>query len=356
MFIRTICFQRLEVTVSRNKASWFVETNNDVIADYGYNVKEIFLSKDLEETWMTSYMICLNSGLELLRIESADELLTVMDALKLNWLKFEDKIWVDGIKTKQNIWKYLTNEKNLDAAVYNLTKQNSDNDSEKCMSIFKNGLAPEFAVSDCYFGDVKKFACQKITQQYARSIDNDHGPLKVDVTSRVLEDIGSYETFEAKHVKRNTYFVNRDSASTTLTMTKALNFCKSFGMNLVNLNDQNKFDWLTRLIVKNEAKVNQMFLIGGTRSSVIESQSWVNFVSPGDSASHKNCLSITADQTSDKRRIFYVDCNEKMNFICERVEKRLKEENLYAKASESDQSMAKRTSGMKQIGSLKICK
>lgn len=170
-----------------------------------------------------------------------------------------------------------------------------------------------------------------------------------------MEEIGSHEVFESKHFKRSTYFVNREYAlSTALTMTKALNFCKTFGMNLVDLADKNKFDSLTRLIVKNEGKVNQRFLIGGTRSSQIDSLNWVNFVSSDDNAAHKNCLSVVADPAiGEKRQIFYVDCNAKMNFICEKTEKRSKEENLYTRISE--EPMVKRTSGMKHLGSLKLC-
>lgn len=292
--------------------------------------------------------------MELLRIDTVDELLTVISSLKLNWLRFEDKIHIDGIKTKRDNWKYLSNEKDLDRGVYNLSTSNEN--SEKCMSIFKNGLTPELTTSDCYFGDVNTFACQKISQQYSRSAANDHGPLKVDVISRVLEEIGSYETFDSKYFKRSTYFGNRDQTFTTLTMTKAFNFCKSFGMNLVDLGDKNKFDSLIRLIVKNERKVGEMFLIGGTRSSLIESQSWVNFVNSDNITSRHNCLSVVADQDSDKRQFFYVDCNRKTNFICEIKEQRSKEENLYSRNKEGDQTVIKRTSGMKQLAALKICK
>lgn len=196
-------------------------------------MKEIFLSKDLEETWMNSYMICLNQGMEFLRIESVDELLTVVSSLKLNWLKFDDKIHVDGIKTRREGWKYLSNEqKSLDIGIYNLTTIGGSNLDDKCISITKNGLQPEFTTSDCFFGAIKKFACQKISQQYSRSTENNVGPLKVDVTSRVLEEIGSYETFESKHFKRSTYFVNRDSTLTTLTMTKALKYVSKLKLHL----------------------------------------------------------------------------------------------------------------------------
>lgn len=127
-------------------------------------------------------------------------------------------------------------------------------------------------------------------------------------------------------------------------------------MNLVDLSDKAKYDSLLRLVVKNEEKVDQKFLIGGTRSSFSDSQSWVNFVSSDDNTGHKNCLSVLSDPTSEKRRLFYVDCNTRMNFICERTEKRSKEENLYSKLPSSDQIMIMRTSGMNQLGALKICK
>ena len=174
------------------------------------------------------------------------------------------------------------------------------------MAIGTSHMGLRFSLTNCY-GAMHNFVCQKIYTFYPAS-DNEYPPLKVDVPSRILEYIGDYGV--------NKFFLSRNYK---LTTTKALIFCNSLEMNLVIIDSKEKFNKLIRALGKEAKRFDKTFSIDGSRSSLLETQPWINiYASNGNQ--RLECLAVTSGVQSSTLYggVFSTSCNSESNdFICE---------------------------------------
>lgn len=254
--------------------------------------------------------------MEMLRIESNEELAAFVRATKYHWLEFGDDLYVDGFKKSDKKWTFFLTGRLLDRYIYTAKKSFDTKAPDECMIFLKNH-PDQFGSSNC-FETRKKFVCQIVSQK--RLGEAESGPLRVDVRSRILEEIGSYSVNTSDtETTTSTYYLNRDYV---LSPSSALKFCRNFNMELVEIDSEEKLVSLMRLILRNKNRFREKFLIGGVRSSIIERLSWVNLVNLQDE-DLGNCLAVIADGDKGNDSIYYFDCNSPprpLGFICEKRE------------------------------------
>lgn len=301
------------------------------------------MSQSVSDSWTGSYMFCLNNGMELLRLDSEDERESLYRAVKLYWLKVNDEVFIDGKTGKDGKWQLIGDGAKLKKEIYGTPECLNEQDS--CLIVEKNNFNMTIRSAKCR--GMKQFACQKITKQ-DYEIANDLGPLKVDVASRMLKEIGSFEfgfdvnrfTLEATGHKRSTYFVNRNNKARRFEEPSeylSLNFCSVFGMKLVEIDESGELEALTRLLMRNEENIDEKF-------------SFENFSFDFDSHFKliKNCLVLYMDSATGKSQIRYTDCMKFYSiFICEKVES----DSWTGKTSEDVWAKnAQNVAGMKLLG------
>lgn len=297
---------------------------------------------------MSSYMFCLNHGMELLRLDSEAERESFQRAVKFNWLNIDDEIFIDGKIGSDRKWQLVGDGNKLKKEVYGTPVFNLDGEDDYallCLVLKKNGLNTEIRPANCL--EMKQFACQKISGVI-------HGPklgplMKVDVQSRFFQEIGSIEyANRLRYQIKSTYFVNRNYHMKPMS---ALNFCSYFGMRLVEIDETWELEFLTRQIIKQAADINNEYFIRSTRSGLIENFSF----GVGTSFNLKNeCMVLVMDRSIGKARIKYANCrtfNRYSNFICEQTQ------NLYLTDSGNNRpKIVKNIAGMKLLGKLRPCK
>lgn len=110
-------------------------------------------------------MFCLKNDMELLRVESLDELSALEKATKYNFLEFDSYVYLDGFKTKVNKWIYLGTGAELSQDVYKVDNRTFENhyyaSGYECASVVKSFLNAHIKSSNC-FKEEQKFLCQKM--------------------------------------------------------------------------------------------------------------------------------------------------------------------------------------------------
>lgn len=308
-------------------------------------IKEFFLSERFEESWMSAFMFCLKNEMELLRLNSHDELSAFVRAFKYHWLDFGDAVYVDGFKKNDKKWIFLTNKVEIDRRIYDVKK--SFDDVDECMLLFKKFAEPSFGTTNC-FKTRRKFVCQKVTQGTLENVET--GPLKVDVQSRIFEEIGSFADLYTGKDTLSTFYLNRYYDK--LSPASASSFCESFNMNLVQVDSMEKLKTMMRHILKQNNRLEENFLIGGSRSTVFENLPLIKLDSFGSHGSGR-CLSVTTETRKDNLQIYYFSCareydDKPLGFICEKLE-------LNGGAHE-ETSIESRAIGLKLLGVLPVCK
>lgn len=268
--------------------------------------------------------------MEMLRIESKHASKAFIKFAKLYWLQFDGAIYVDGIMSKNN-FSFMGNEQ-IVPNLHNFGLSNKLSAEYGFMALFKAYPEPEFKInSNINF----RFACQKwhgnFDQEYNFSTDK----LEVDVESRILKKIGSIKTYSAGKEQKITYFQSR---TTNFTPLSASMVCNSLSMKLFTVKDKESFHSLVTFLIKdentfNDANVAVQFFIGGTRSSLIESNPWVNIVNPYK-GKLGNCLALDINKISGKPLVLYFVCNQdyiynKMKIICVKTEEKSTLQNQY---------------------------
>lgn len=268
---------------------------------------------DHKETWLDAFMFCMSNDMELLRIESKDELMAFERALKYNWIYFGDALFVDGIKKSDETWYFMGNDAEVDGRIYDMAKHADDaSELDNCMMIAKNLSKLTFKASMCSVTR-KKFVCQRKVQQREAA---ETGPLKVQVQSRMFEEVGSFtESFNGKSTT-STFYLNRYYY---LSTASAANFCRSFNMNLVTIGSAEKLAALRMNIMKNRYRLEQHFAIGGSRLKALVSQPWFKPTLLKNEWKRGNCLAVSTFDSEDQ--IYYFDCEtDQQGFICEKLQ------------------------------------
>lgn len=171
-----------------------------------YTIKEVFLSKIVEENWIGALMFCGDHNMELLQIESLNEAAKIFRALKLHWLDFDDEVIIDGVKSNDGYWTFLSSGEKLNSSIVRLEDVSMEGNYIK---ISKNGTNVKFGIlkSEC---ERKKFLCQKITSDQFYLDTNELGPLQVEVVSRILENIGNFESYINSKLTKTFLYINRN--------------------------------------------------------------------------------------------------------------------------------------------------
>jgi hypothetical protein len=299
-------------------------------------IKEVYFAKNFKASWMSANMFCLSKNMEYLRIESQPELLEIKKALKLIWLEFDSQLFVDGIFTIENKWKFLGNNVDLDPAVYDIKKPN--NPCSSCTGKFIALQKTEKDIEVSLASETERqFLCQKIMKPNYY-YEDENLSLKVNVIQRMFEEIGRDDT--------STYFINRNY---NLQPLHAENFCAHFGMKLTTIEFQKQFDDLKSFISKSVERYDKNFMIGGTRSTLNDFLKAYHFIDEDlNYMKPRECVAVyISPRLIQKFKISFFNCNErqahlKMNFICE----------LYRYDQNGDQvPLGKQiTAGMKYIG------
>jgi hypothetical protein len=174
-------------------------------------IKEVFLSMFIEENHLGAVMFCAENGMELLRIETQEEHLHLFRSLKFYWLEFDDDLFIDGIKSDNKKWTFLTNGAEIDQSVLYFLQDENNFSVGDFIKVVKIGTNLKFGV--CIENEKKKFLCQKISQNDEQKHLEAYptGLMKVDVMSRMFEKIGSYESFSRSKFQLNTFFINRNA-------------------------------------------------------------------------------------------------------------------------------------------------
>jgi hypothetical protein len=321
-------------------------------------MKEVFLSKIIEETIIGSVMLCTENGMEFLRIESQEELMKVFRALKLHWLEFDDELFVDGVKSSKK-WKFLINGDEVDSRVLYFLEDGDNYIDGDFVKVFKNGTNLALGVFNVDSArEKRKFLCEKIKispQAGEMKTLEETGPLKVEVLSRMFEKIGSYESFSNSKFTKSTFFINRNAG---LSHPKASRFCQNFGMKLVHIDCHEKFSALVSLLTKPGIGIDTHFMIGDLRESFLEVHAWANTINlSGNQGRKEQCVSIFLNRLNEKGRIVYFDCNDDykyQSFICEKNQ--YKDSWTEEYPFEAPKVSKFKTTGMKFLGSIQNCK
>lgn len=322
--------------------------------------KEVFLSKIIEETWMGSAMLCADHGMEFLRIETQEESFKVFRALKLHWLEFDDELYIDGHFGNNRIWKFMTNGDEIDPSIFYFLQDNlSENYSVgDFVKVIKNGTIPGFGLYNLE-REKRKFLCQKTSPNDGMKIDEDqqHGPIKIEVSTRIFEKIGSFESFKNSKFVKSIFLINRNAG---LSFPKASRFCQNFGMKLVHIDSREKYEALVKLLVTTGIGIDTNFMIGDLRQSFLEAHSWANTINlNGNQGRKEQCISIYLNRLHEKGKMIYFDCNDDykyQRFICEKELSKETWTEEYPKEKFKAQKLPKRTTGMNFLGSVQICK
>ena len=171
-----------------------------------YTVKEVFLSKIVEENWIGALMFCSDHNMELLRIESQNEAAKILVSLKLHWLDFDDEVIIDGVKSNDQFWTYLSSGEELNSTILRLE---DDSLAGNYIKITKNGTNVKFGILKSE-SERRKFLCQKLVSDQFIVDTNETGPLRVEVVSRIFEKIGSFESFINSKLTKTSLFINRN--------------------------------------------------------------------------------------------------------------------------------------------------
>lgn len=324
------------------------------------NIKEIFLSKLIEETWIGAIMLCEEHGMEFLRIESQEELSQVFKNLKLHWLEFDDDLFIDGIKTTDRKWKFLTNEEPIDQSVFSFLQDDDNFTVGDFLRILKNGTNPGIGTMNGSDREKRKFLCQKtsINSVTTNNDENDMRLLKVKVESKMFESIGSYERFTSSRFVKTTFYINRNGG---LSHPKASRFCRNFGMNLVHIDNREKYEALVKLLIVSGIGIDKSFIVADLRKNFLqEFSSWANTINlSGNQGRKEQCVSIHLNQLNEKGQIVYFDCNDEyryQNFICETEYVKDTWIDDYPEMNFQTTKIKKKTTGMKYLGSIDFCK
>lgn len=321
-------------------------------------VKEVFLSNLIEETYMGSLMLCNDHGMELLRIESQDELHKVFRSLKLHWLDFDDELFLDGIKSSDNKWRFLTNGGEIDENIFYFLQDGDNFSVGDFIKVMKNGTNPAFGVLNLE-REKRKFLCQKISNNDEAITVEDYqsGPLKVEVLTRMFEKIGSYETFSNYKFVKTIFYANRNSG---LSHPKASRFCQNFGMELTHIDAREKYEAIIKLLVKSGIGIDTHFMIEDLRESFLEVHPWANTINTnGNQGRKEQCVSIYLNRLNEKGKLVYFDCNDDykyQNFICEKLVVKNTWTDEYPSLNFQEVKVSKKTTGMKFLGNVQISK
>lgn len=277
------------------------------------NVKKVFMTKFFKANWLNAYMFCEKHGMELLRIENYAELLKVKRALKIHWLDFDHSLHIDGTRLidkkwrKLESWEFLSTGKIMDLSVINdIVAEHNDwnrinENDNNCLSIGKSYLEPRILIANCRKTN-NDFLCQKTTKNDYESVENnDDGPIKIDVRSRIFDKIGTFhEDFE-----HSTYFVNR--LNYNLSPIMASSFCEHFNMKLLHIRDQEQLNHLFKLLIKQD------------RNDYFYFEHHANAEHFLPEREKKKCLELTTllDEKGLGKMVYSKCDGEKKSFICE---------------------------------------
>lgn len=322
-------------------------------------IKEVFISRLIEESWMGALMFCADHGLELLRIHNQEELNQVYRSLKLGWLEFDDELFIDGIKSIDRKWKFLTNGEEIDKSVFSFLQDFDDFAVGNFMKVMKNGTNIGMGVLNLE-REKRKFLCQKTSpnDETTRSFEiTGNDLLKVEVPSRMFEKIGSFERFTSSKFTKTTFFINRNAG---LSLPKASRFCQNFGMHLASIENREKYEAIVKLLVKPGIGIDTQFMIGDLRESFLSTHSWANTINlNGNQGRKEQCVSIYLNRLNENGKLIYFDCNDDykyQSFICEAESVKNAWSDEYQKLNfQPRKRPTKKTTGMKFLGSVQIC-
>lgn len=235
-------------------------------------MKEFFVSRYYEVKLINSIAFCTSNDMELLRIESQDELAAFIRAVKLNCDSLKGSTFVDGIKLNDGRWVFMANQEELDPNIYDLTEEFHRKEVKSCMSFLKNFPSSKLKSSEC---DIKqKFVCQRTSKTDTKSTNlSPLDPIKVDLSKIFFDEIDNFYIDQSVQPStKSKYFVNREGS---LSPTSTSRFCQNFNMNLINISSKEKFKSLIKQIVTTEKNFNPNMIIGGTRFSILKAQPWV---------------------------------------------------------------------------------
>jgi hypothetical protein len=329
------------------------------------NIKEVFLSKIIDETFLGAKMLCEDFSMEFLRIESQEEVLLLFRVLRLHWLAFDDELFIDGIKTSERMWKFVTSGNEVDPNVFDFLQESDDLQVGSFIKVIKNGTILAFGTLNLE-REKRKFLCQKTSKKdETNSVEeNQTGLLKVEVPRRMFDRIGSYESFTNSKCTKFSFWISGKSGLSGLSFSAAQRFCKNFGMKLVDIDSREKYEALVKFLVKPGVGIDTYFMIGAFRESFIETNSWANTINLNENqGNQKNlqCVSIFLDRLNEKGRIVYFDCNDDykyQRFICENVQFKNIWTDAYPKETfePAPKISKKESTGMKFLGSIQISK
>lgn len=245
--------------------------------------------------------------MELLRVDSQDELSALIRAFKYHWTDVGEEVYVDGFKNSDNKWIFLANEIEIDRKVLNSSY--IDYNYGNCLT-FRKGRS-ELYLSTSNFKPKSQFVCQKVTPDI---VENE--PLNVDVQTLLLEKIGTYTEYPDNnpHGIVQTFFLGR---SYSFSSASASSFCKSFDMNLVSFNSKEKLEAVMKRILRKKNRANKDFHVGGSRSTYDEN---LPLIKPSFENDFEECLSVTTSTKMDNNQIYDVKCSSGSGFICEKIE------------------------------------
>lgn len=305
--------------------------------DHG-NVKKVLMSKFNKDNRLNAFMFCQKYDMELLRIESYEELSRIKRALKIHWLDFDDWLHIDGTRLVDKkwgtieTWEFLSNGKIMDSSVINdiAIIKNSNYRSENCLTIGKHKLQPKILRSNCLKLS-SDFLCQKVGETVDENIESDVSqPIVVDVRSRFFETVSDYYL---EYAEKSTFLISRPNFK--LSRIMASSFCKYFSSKLVDVNNLFQLNQLSSLIATKD-RDSEFFTIGNAADNIIK-------VSP--QGTYRRCLALTRDPTDVKSgKVFYYKCEgERESYICEAD-------------SSNSRTIPTKTSGMKLLGTFEKSK
>lgn len=322
--------------------------------------KEVFLSRIIEENFLGSFLTCRSLDMELLRVESLKEVSYIFQAVKLFWLDFEEELYIDGVKSTSQNWKYLSSGKEIDRSIFGGLEEDLLTENSNYIKIAKNGTSLNFVIGNS--NSYRKFLCQKEIKRSEKMEENveitQNGTLlKVDVVSRIFEKLGSFERFINSKFIKSTIFINRNYG---LSYTKATRFCENFGLKLLNIDTKEKYEQVVNVLLRSGVGIDKNFMIGNLRESFLQTHSWANAINENSNHGRKEkCISILINRLNQHGQAVYFDCNDDytyQHFVCEETQEKSIWSQDYPKSSYQSEKVAMKTTGMKLIGSIEKCR